>query len=60
VAKDLVARTRSGWFSDRCVCYLAAGKPGLLASETVEAAAALDETNRDCARHCRAAREIAL
>ena len=27
VAKDLVARTRSGWFSDRSVCYLAAGKP---------------------------------
>jgi hypothetical protein len=22
-----VARTRSGWFSDRSVCYLAAGKP---------------------------------
>src|SRR5262245_19754718 len=27
VAKDLVARTRSGWFSDRSACYLAAGKP---------------------------------
>jgi hypothetical protein len=27
VAKDLVVRTRSGWFSDRSVCYLAAGKP---------------------------------
>lgn len=27
VAKDLVARTRSGWFSDRSVCYLAAGRP---------------------------------
>jgi hypothetical protein len=27
VAKDLVARTKSGWFSDRSVCYLAAGKP---------------------------------
>lgn len=76
VSKDLVARTRSGWFSDRSVCYLAAGKPvvtqdtgfgkfvptgvGLLAFETVEeAAAALDEVNRDYARHCRAAREIA-
>jgi len=22
-----VVRTRSGWFSDRSVCYLAAGKP---------------------------------
>ncbi len=26
-AKDLVVRTRSGWFSDRSVCYLAAGRP---------------------------------
>src|SRR5581483_10916829 len=26
-AKDAVVRTRSGWFSDRSVCYLAAGKP---------------------------------
>jgi hypothetical protein len=27
VAKDLNIRTRSGWFSDRSACYLAAGKP---------------------------------
>ena len=27
VAKDVVARTKSGWFSDRSVSYLAAGKP---------------------------------
>jgi hypothetical protein len=27
VSKDLFVRTRSGWFSDRSVCYLAAGKP---------------------------------
>jgi hypothetical protein len=27
VAKDVVVRTRSGWFSDRSVCYLAAGRP---------------------------------
>jgi hypothetical protein len=27
VAKDVVARTRSGWFSDRSACYLAAGRP---------------------------------
>jgi hypothetical protein len=77
VSKDLVARTRSGWFSDRSACYLAAGKPvvtqdtafgkfvptgeGLFAFETVEeAAAALDAVNRDYARHCRAARRIAL
>ncbi len=76
VSKDLVARTRSGWFSDRSACYLAAGKPvvtqdtgfgkyvpagaGLLAFSTVEeAAAALDEVNRDYARHCRAARGLA-
>jgi hypothetical protein len=76
VAKDLVARTRSGWFSDRSVCYLAASKPvvtqdtgfgkyipagvGLLAFETVEeAAAALDEVNRDYERHCREAGRIA-
>jgi hypothetical protein len=26
-AKDIYARTRSGWFSDRSVCYLAAGRP---------------------------------
>jgi hypothetical protein len=25
--KDSVVRTRSGWFSDRSVCYLAAGRP---------------------------------
>ncbi|MHB8381590.1 MAG: glycosyltransferase [Candidatus Binataceae bacterium] len=27
VAKDIYARTLSGWFSDRSVCYLAAGRP---------------------------------
>ncbi len=26
-AKDLYVRTHSGWFSDRSVCYLAAGRP---------------------------------
>ena len=77
VAKDLVARTRCGWFSDRSVCYLAAGKPvvtqetgfsmyvptgrGLFAFHTAEeAAAALEEINRDYALHCRAAREVAV
>jgi hypothetical protein len=77
VAKDLYARTRCGWFSDRSVCYLAAGKPvvtqetgfstyiptgrGLFAFDTAEeAAAALDEINRDYALHCRAAREVAV
>jgi hypothetical protein len=27
VSKDLYVRTRSGWFSDRTACYLAAGRP---------------------------------
>ncbi len=27
VARDLNVRTRSGWFSERSACYLAAGKP---------------------------------
>jgi glycosyltransferase involved in cell wall biosynthesis len=27
VAKDIYARTSSGWFSDRTVCYLASGRP---------------------------------
>ena len=56
VAKDLFARPCSGWFSDRSVCYLAAGKPvvtqetgfskriptgrGLFAVSTLEEAAA--------------------
>ncbi|HYB69210.1 MAG TPA: hypothetical protein VEH80_00995 [Candidatus Bathyarchaeia archaeon] len=55
VAKDLVARARSGWFSDRSACYLLSGKPvvtqdtgfgkfiatgeGLLAFSTAEEAA---------------------
>jgi hypothetical protein len=60
VSKDLVVRTRSGWFSDRSVCYLAAGKPvvtqdtgfgkfvptgaGLFAFESVEEAVSAIET----------------
>ena len=60
VAKDLMARPRSGWFSDRSVCYLAAGRPvvtqdtgfgkfvptgaGLFAVATPEAAAAAIDT----------------
>ena len=56
VAKDIYVRPRSGWFSDRSVCFLAAGRPvvtqetgfservpsgrGLLAFATVEEAAA--------------------
>jgi hypothetical protein len=76
VAKDQNVRLRSGWFSERDVCYLASGKPvvaqdtgfsnvlptgeGLFAFAGVdEAAAAIEEINRDYPRHCRAAREIA-
>ena len=56
VAKDQNVRLRSGWFSERAVCYLASGKPvvtqdtgfsnvlptgeGLFAVEDVEQAAA--------------------
>jgi hypothetical protein len=29
VAKDLNVRLRSGWFSDRAACYLAAGRPAV-------------------------------
>jgi hypothetical protein len=36
VAKDLYARTRSGWFSDRAVCYLAAGRPVITQSTGFE------------------------
>lgn len=30
VAKQAYVKTRSGWFSDRSVCYLAAGRPVIL------------------------------
>ncbi|MBI1775176.1 MAG: hypothetical protein HYR63_07515 [Proteobacteria bacterium] len=30
VAKDIYVRARSGWFSDRSVCYLASGRPVLM------------------------------
>lgn len=30
IAKHAYVRTRSGWFSDRSVCYLASGRPTLL------------------------------
>jgi hypothetical protein len=36
VAKDLYARTRSGWFSDRSACYLAAGRPVVTQSTAFE------------------------
>jgi hypothetical protein len=33
IAKNMYVRSRSGWFSDRSICYLASGKP-VLAQET--------------------------
>jgi hypothetical protein len=33
VAKNIYVQTRSGWFSDRSICYLASGRP-VLAQET--------------------------
>ena len=33
VAKNMYVQTRSGWFSDRSICYLATGRP-VLAQET--------------------------
>jgi hypothetical protein len=33
VAKNIYVRSRSGWFSDRSICYLASGKP-VVAEET--------------------------
>ena len=30
VAKNMNVRLRSGWFSDRSACYLAAGRPAVL------------------------------
>src|SRR2546421_154327 len=76
VARDQYVRPRTGWFSDRSACYLAAGRPvitedtgfgkflptgeGLFAfSTTDEAAAAVEEVERDYRRHSRAALEIA-
>jgi hypothetical protein len=77
VAKDQNVRLRSGWFSERAVCYLASGKPvvtqdtgfsnvlptgqGLFAVDDVAGAAeAVEAINSDYARHCEAARKIAV
>lgn len=74
VAKDLYARTRSGWFSDRSAAYLASGRPvlahdtgfpagpdgGLLTFSTPqEARAGVAEIRRDPAGHAAAARALA-
>ena len=74
VAKGMYVSSRSGWFSDRSICYLASGRPvlaqdtgrcvsydaGLLTFSTVDGAvAAVEELCSDYPRHRRAAREIA-
>jgi hypothetical protein len=75
VAKNLYVQSRSGWFSDRSVCYLASGRPviaqdtgldhlpdgaGLLRFTTLEeAAAAVREVTANPLAHSRAARAIA-
>ena len=74
VAKAMYVDSRSGWFSDRSVCYLASGRPviahdtgfpqprgeGLLAFSTLDdAAAAVEAVFTDPSRHARAARDLA-
>jgi hypothetical protein len=76
VAQQMYVATRSGWLSDRSLCYLASGKPvlaqdtgfsdnypvgeGLLAFSTLEeAAAGIEEIERNYEDHCRAARALA-
>jgi hypothetical protein len=74
VAKGMYVSSRSGWFSDRSICYLASGRPvlaqdtgrcetydaGLLTIDTLDGAvAAIEEVCSDYPRHRRAAREIA-
>lgn len=75
VAKQLYVAPRSGWLSDRTVCYLAAGRPavvertgvagiplglGLLDfSSLEEAGMAIKTVESDYERHATAARELA-
>ena len=76
VAQEMYVATRSGWLSDRSVCYLASGKPvlaqdtgladhypvgeGLLTFSTLEeAAAGVEQIERDYERHSAAARALA-
>jgi hypothetical protein len=76
IAQNIYVATRSGWISDRSLCYLASGKPvlaqdtgfsdnypvgeGLIAFSTLEeAAAGVEEIERNYERHSRAARELA-
>lgn len=73
--KQIVVALRTGWFSDRSACYLAAGRPvvtqdtgfgrlyggpGLAAFTTMEEVAdAMQCIRADYTAHCRGAREIA-
>jgi len=76
IAQQMYVATRSGWLSDRSVCYLASGKPvlaqdtglsdrypvgeGLLTFSTLEqAAAGVEEIERNYERHSAAARALA-
>jgi len=76
IAQQMYVATRSGWLSDRSVCYLASGKPvlaqdtgladhypvgeGLLTFSTLEeAAAGVEEIERNYERHSTAARALA-
>jgi len=76
VAKHAYVASRSGWFSDRSTCFLAAGRPvihqetgftdwlpataGVMPFATVEEAAdAVEQLERDYARHSTAARAVA-
>jgi hypothetical protein len=74
VAKGMYVKSRSGWFSDRSVCYLASGRPviaqdtgrverpsaGLLTFATAdEAVTAVERVLADYPRQRRAAREVA-
>ncbi|MGH9379521.1 MAG: glycosyltransferase family protein [Thermoanaerobaculia bacterium] len=36
VAKDVYVRSRSGWFSDRSICYLASGRPAIVQDTGLE------------------------
>jgi hypothetical protein len=74
-AKNAYVKTRSGWFSDRTACYLAAGRPAivqdtgcravpsghglLLFDDPTGAARSLRSVERDYADHAAAARAVA-
>src|SRR5262249_12885326 len=51
VAKDIYVRPRSGWFSDRSVCYLAAGRPVVTMRTGLDGLLPLGEGLFDFATH---------